>query len=112
MKEKETMDKLDKVIRGLKCSVCPIMPCGNCTYFVPNENDPDTGWCDRDAIYKDALELLKAQEPKKAKNVVSTAVSAMGECPSCGVGLNTSFLECQRKTKFCYNCGQAVKWYD
>ena len=28
-------------------------------YFVPNENDPDVGWCDRDAIYKDALELLE-----------------------------------------------------
>ena len=56
------MSKRDDVIRGLKCSVCPTMPCGNCTYFVPNENDPDTGWCDRNAIYKDALELLKEQD--------------------------------------------------
>lgn len=49
-------------------------------------------------------------EPKKAKNIISTAVSGIGECPSCGVGLNTAFIPGERYTKFCYNCGQAVKW--
>lgn len=58
------MAELEKVIRGLECVICPNTFCGNCAYFVRNENDPDTGWCDRDAIYKNALELLKAQEPK------------------------------------------------
>lgn len=66
------MDKLDKVIRGLKCIVCPNRFCGNCIYFVRNDNDPDTGWCDRDAIYKDALELLKTQEWISVKDKLPT----------------------------------------
>ena len=35
-------------------------------------------------------DFLKEQEPEKVKNIVSTAISAIGECPSCGAGLNTS----------------------
>ena len=58
-------DKLEKVIRGLECVICPNKFCGNCSYFIRNENDPDTGWCNRDAIYKDALSLLKAHEEAK-----------------------------------------------
>lgn len=52
----------EKVIKGLECVICPNRFCGDCSYFIRNENDPDTGWCNRDAIYKDALSLLKAQE--------------------------------------------------
>lgn len=52
----------EKVIRGLECVICPNKFCGDCSYFIRNENDHDTGWCNRDAIYKDALSLLKAQE--------------------------------------------------
>ena len=59
-----------------------------------------------------AIEALKKKEPQKAENIVGTAVSAMGKCPSCGAQLNTSFLSWQTETKFCYNCGQAVKWND
>jgi len=52
----------EKVIRGLECVICPNKFCGDCSYFIRNENDPDTGWCNRDAIYKDAITLLKVQE--------------------------------------------------
>ena len=56
------MDKRERVMKGLECIICPNKFCGDCSYFIPNENDPDTGWCDRNAIYKDALALLKAQD--------------------------------------------------
>lgn len=56
------MADLEKVIKGLGCVICPNRFCSDCLYFIRNENDPDTGWCDRDAIYKDALSLLKEQE--------------------------------------------------
>ena len=56
------MADLEKTIRGLECKIYPTPVCGNCGYFIRNENDPDTGWCDRDAIYRDALSLLKAQK--------------------------------------------------
>ena len=57
------MAELEKVIKGLECVICPNSLCGNCAYFIPNEYDRNTGWCDRDAIYKDALSLLKSQVP-------------------------------------------------
>lgn len=76
------MSKRDDVIRGLKCSVCPTMLCGNCTYFVPNENDPDTGWCDRDAIYRDALELLKEQGPRLLKSDDFVEADGWGSIPA------------------------------
>lgn len=58
----------EKVIRGLECVICPNKFCGDCSYFIRNENDPDTGWCNRDAIYKDAITLLKAQEAQPPKH--------------------------------------------
>lgn len=58
------MADLEKTIRGLECKICPNAFCGNCEYFIRYENNPDTGRCDRDTIYRDALSLLKAQEPR------------------------------------------------
>lgn len=58
------MAEVKNVINGLECVIWPNKVCGDCSYFIPNEDDPDTGWCNRDAIYKDALSLLKAQEPR------------------------------------------------
>lgn len=76
------MSKLEKVIKGLECVICPNKFCGDCSYFVRNENDPDTGWCDRDTIYKDALSLLKAQElppvkPEKLEEVTTKWLDEM-----------------------------------
>lgn len=58
------MANINDVIKGLECVIYPNRFCGDCSYFIRNENDPDTGWCNRDAIYKDALALLKEKEPK------------------------------------------------
>lgn len=99
------MDELEKVIRGLECVICPNRFCGNCMYFVRNENDPDTGWCDRDAIYKDALELLKAQEPKTVKEMLVVGGHLMGKCPRC-----SKVLTAQDYPVACGFCEQKVKW--
>lgn len=95
-----------KVIKGLEC-------CGGISsvYECPYQGSEGCDNC-RGNIYLDALTMLKLQEPQKAKNIISTAASGIGECPSCGAGLNTAFIPGEKFTKFCYNCGQAVKWYD
>lgn len=103
-------EKQKKTIRGLKClagmNEMKVNPCIGCGY-----DDCETYAICVGCVANDALALLKEQEPQKVKNIVSTAVSAMGECPSCGMGLNTAFIPGQIKTKYCYNCGQRVKWY-
>lgn len=60
------MDR-DKVIKGLECCTyakLPI-PCDKCDYFGNDEyNDP---WSCRISLMRDALTLLKAQEPREMK---------------------------------------------
>lgn len=104
----------EKVIRGLECVICPNKFCGDCSYFIRNENDPDTGWCNRDAIYKDALSLLKKQEPKPPRFVVAYD-KIFYACDNCGksliVMLNREGMVLQDDApKYCPECGQEVKW--
>ena len=108
------MGLTEKVLLGLACCLPEKeedaeQGCSKCPY---NDQcgDADQDVMVRVQIIEDIRNVLKKQEPQKMKNIVGTAVSAMGECPSCGRRLNTSFLPGQIKTKFCYNCGQAVKW--
>ena len=58
-------------------------------------------------LMRDALELLKEQEPVKPKKWVPKGqvfARVMGwYCPKCDAGLS-------RGDKYCHNCGQAVKW--
>ena len=58
-----------KVIRGLEClsRLSQDGTCAGCAYFRPFEYDPDTGWCDRTEATKDALALLREQEPEKLR---------------------------------------------
>ena len=56
------MPDLETTIRGLECCIVRKTPCGDCIYFVPNPNDEDTGWCNRDKTIRDAISLLKAQD--------------------------------------------------
>ena len=53
---------------------------------------------------RDALELLKEQEPMTVRHTVSTE-----RCPKCGKQI-TSRGAIHREIKFCWKCGQAVKW--
>jgi len=55
------MDKLEKVINGLECCIADgyAQECEECPYALSD------GTCDRlDPMLRDALELLKAQEPR------------------------------------------------
>ena len=52
---------VETVIKGLECILYPKSPCGDCHYFIPNPNDEETGFCDRDQIIKDAIKFLKGE---------------------------------------------------
>jgi hypothetical protein len=47
----------EKVIRGLECCIDPEVPCRECPYY-------NYGHCDPDDVRRDALALLKEQEPR------------------------------------------------
>ena len=72
--------------------------------FIENHYD---GVVDEDACER-AIELLKEQknEPQLVidKQNLGDCISAF--CPNCGRGL----YDKNGATKYCYNCGKAVKW--
>lgn len=51
------MIKREKVIRGLECCIDPNVSCCECPYY-------NYGHCDPDDVRRDALSLLKEQEPR------------------------------------------------
>ena len=55
-------------------------------------------------IVEDALALLKAQEPLPVKYTTSTI-----RCPKCNKQI-TSRGAIHNEIRFCWKCGQAVKW--
>ena len=63
------------------------------------------GWGNVTMAMRDAVELLKEQEPKSAI-IEGSDVAHVGRCPSCHVIL-TPF-----RANYCYCCGEAVKWDD
>lgn len=52
----------------------------------------------------DALALLREQEPKMVVQTTSTI-----RCPGCGKQI-TSKGALHKEIKYCWKCGQAVKW--
>ena len=115
------MHDLKEVIYACECAFfAPNPTCDNCPYFVPDEDNPDTGSCDRNSIYMDIYNLLKAQEPREPHftelvyNVKDTQISIdHPECPRCienGLAIWDAGIE--RGAAFCKRCGQAVKWND
>ena len=103
----------EKVIKGLECCIVRKHPCGDCVYFVANPNDEDTGWCDRDKIIRNAIELLKAHE------AINPYIDYDGQdvwrCGKCGNSLmHPSYYESDEDAKnhirYCSHCGKAVKW--
>lgn len=60
--------------------------------------------------------LVKGCEPTKAKPLPiaawrqDTTGRIYGYCPTCGIGLDNYKNNGKHITRFCYNCGQAVKW--
>ena len=105
------MDKREKVIKGLRCHVYghPHTRCHDCPYWGTGTH----GCSECDLLARDALELLKAQEPVEPK-IIETDLSRSYHndiynnfyCGKCGGFLN----KVSRKDLFCSQCGQAVKW--
>ena len=52
----------------------------------------------------DAITLLKEQEPKLVRYTASTV-----RCPNCNKQITTKGC-IHREIKYCWKCGQAVKW--
>lgn len=67
------------------------------------------GWGHAVLAMRDALELLKAQEPMNVKFRLHYAQREHGRrdgyCPKCG-----AMIESIYNIKYCGVCGQAVKW--
>lgn len=87
------MDR-EKVIKGLEWCLFKT-GCNGCPY----RNDCDDG----EQMERDALALLKAQEPLDVCAVNYDRSITLFSCRAC----NTQLLFCQR---FCHMCGRAVKW--
>lgn len=77
----------------------------SCRGFKPGVYCPfnDDVW----SSIRDALELLKAQEPVKAKEAIWPHRGVFGKCGVCNSPLPV--IE-GIKSKFCCMCGRAVKW--
>jgi hypothetical protein len=104
------VEKLDTVVNkshGFNCIVCPYFrKCDRSGYFIGLP------------LMRDALALLKAQEPRephytKLEYIVNGMPVAINhpECPRCydnGLVLWDAAIE--EGAAYCKRCGQAVKW--
>lgn len=75
---------------GHNCTECPLFAEDDCN----------------DKLMRDALELLKEQEPKLVRYTASTV-----RCPNCNKQITTKGC-IHREINYCWKCGQAVKWND
>lgn len=105
-----------KVIKGLEiCSEHGSWHGLNCEDNEAYKDCPYRG-CETGCVVtiaKDALALLKEQEPILLENQhkpygINTNANSpwISRCPRCGKKVEG------KQTKFCKYCGQAVKWYD
>ena len=106
------MTDREKVMKGLECCAmglfCP-------EYACPYEKDREEKQENCIALLaRDALELLKAQEPIKPTVSVDTWI-----CTKCGHTLESQELIDDKENpqilvheqyQYCPNCGRAVKW--
>ena len=103
-----------KVIEGLELCTAEIPPdgsmhqydfCIKCPY-----HDPVFIYCfNKNALMKDALEVIKEQEP-----VAPTHSYSVYRCGKCGyiVGIDDIKGVPGYKSHYCADCGKGVKWHD
>ena len=118
------MDKREKVINGLK-TIVDEMEYEVAEWVNYSDSELNAGltvdcdwWLDALGKCKDALELLKAQEPRephytKLEYIVNGMPVAINhpECPRCyDNGLVLWDAEIEKGAAYCKRCGQAVKW--
>lgn len=100
-------DKREKVIKGLECCedvqsewkdalyVCPKCP------YVHNVIPCET----LAPLIRDALALLKAQEPVEPVPGLWDRDIQLYKCGACGGEIGAGGI-----AKYCFHCGRAVKW--
>lgn len=96
-------EKREKVIKALEWCMGEKHDCYR-EKGCPYENEGDDVGC-KYALHRDALSLLKAQEPKPPIIKENSYGWKFYYCPSCG----KEFYQ-NNKFSFCEKCGQAVKW--
>lgn len=96
------MPDREKVLKGLERCYKRDKACIYCSYH---------GECCTSRLARDALALLKAQEPvllldqhKSGDHFINANSPWKSTCPRCGKKIEG------RQTRFCKYCGQAVKW--
>lgn len=95
------MPEREKVIKGLEC--CNNDECDNCSYYRSCDEN-DLGTC-RATLHRDALVLLKAQEPVKPLPGLWDRDIPLFSCGGCGGEIGAKGI-----SKYCSRCGRAVKW--
>lgn len=98
------MTEREKVIKGLRCIAGDVIWCAHCPYSDVNGSGRGDR-CKRDCI-KDAIAILKVQEPvKPKKNDVELAGLRTWDwaCPECNCILIY-------RANYCSCCGRPVKW--
>ena len=99
------MPDLEKVIKALECCINAGDCQNQCDYWPDNR-------CEH-LMMIDALELLKAQEPKPPIVKENAYGWKFFYCPSCGREFNANRKHGRVNVEnFCDKCGQAVKWDD
>lgn len=104
------MANREKVIKGLECCASNRMRREDCEAMDCAYLDLEEKGCIHQLI-RDALALLKAQEPKPPIITENAYGWKFYHCPSCGREFYGDRLHGRmNKTAFCDKCGQAVKW--
>lgn len=95
--------KREKVIKGLEWCMCEKHDCYR-EKGCPYENESDDVGC-KYALHRDALALLKAQEPTKPK--LGGNAGPFGtqwyQCGACSGQIDPG-------DKYCRTCGREVEW--
>lgn len=102
------MTDRDKVISGLHCRsqdlIIDLPDCDKCDYQVHLVN---RAGCDFRRLCKDAVELLKEQEPVKPKTENDGAPEDIRcwwyVCGNCGRDIDIGY-------NYCRHCGKKLKW--
>ena len=101
------MDDRKKVIYSLERCICHVPDaCRDCAYY---ERFLNSSGCEcEEMLMKDALELLKAQEPVKPLvtgngHTFAEAETWWYECGNCNDPIDPN-------DQYCRHCGRAVKW--
>lgn len=97
------MNDREKIIKGLEC--CLANGHNNCPYKSTDEGI-DKVTCCTTYLMKDAIALLKAQEPVEP----TIGGDADGPCRNWWYQCGKCKEAIDYHDKYCRHCGQAVKW--